>query len=44
MKMDETTYLFYDQFRDIVFLAEEYGAIIFVDECHATGFFGKTGR
>ncbi|CAB4004820.1 2-amino-3-ketobutyrate coenzyme A ligase, mitochondrial [Paramuricea clavata] len=30
--------------RDIVFLAEKYGAIIFVDECHATGFFGKTGR
>lgn len=25
-------------------LAEQYKAIVFVDECHATGFFGKTGR
>jgi len=25
-------------------LAEKYNAKIFVDECHATGFFGKTGR
>ncbi|XP_028399840.1 2-amino-3-ketobutyrate coenzyme A ligase, mitochondrial-like [Dendronephthya gigantea] len=30
--------------RDIVSLADKYEAIIFVDECHATGFFGKTGR
>ena len=28
----------------IVQLAEKYNAIIFVDECHATGFFGKHGR
>merc|ERR1712012_701685 len=25
-------------------LADRYGASIFFDECHATGFFGKTGR
>lgn len=25
-------------------LAEKYGAIVFVDECHATGFLGETGR
>lgn len=28
----------------IVELAHKYNAIIFVDECHATGFFGKHGR
>jgi len=25
-------------------LADKYNAIVMVDECHATGFFGKTGR
>ena len=25
-------------------LADRYDAIVFVDECHATGFFGATGR
>ncbi|KAG0422254.1 hypothetical protein HPB47_001914 [Ixodes persulcatus] len=30
--------------RDICDLAERYNAMVFVDECHATGFFGKTGR
>ncbi|KAI8616150.1 2-amino-3-ketobutyrate coenzyme A ligase [Chytriomyces sp. MP71] len=25
-------------------LADKYGAITFIDECHATGFFGKNGR
>jgi glycine C-acetyltransferase len=25
-------------------LAEKYNALVFIDECHATGFFGKTGR
>ncbi|CAG0885653.1 unnamed protein product [Cyprideis torosa] len=29
---------------DIVVLAEKYSAMVFLDECHATGFFGKTGR
>uniref|UniRef100_A0A2R5LEH6 2-amino-3-ketobutyrate coenzyme A ligase, mitochondrial n=1 Tax=Ornithodoros turicata TaxID=34597 RepID=A0A2R5LEH6_9ACAR len=29
---------------DICDLAEKYDAMVFVDECHATGFFGKTGR
>ncbi len=29
---------------DIQSLAEKYKALVFVDECHATGFFGKTGR
>ncbi|KAK6630180.1 hypothetical protein RUM44_005736 [Polyplax serrata] len=28
----------------IIKLAQKYGAITIVDECHATGFFGKTGR
>ncbi|KAJ3020131.1 UNVERIFIED_CONTAM: hypothetical protein HDU68_010332 [Siphonaria sp. JEL0065] len=25
-------------------LADKYKAIVFIDECHSTGFFGKTGR
>lgn len=25
-------------------LAEKYGALVMVDDCHATGFIGKTGR
>jgi len=29
---------------DIVALAEKYGALTHIDECHATGFMGKTGR
>lgn len=28
----------------IVKLCDKYDASIFIDECHATGFFGKTGR
>ncbi|XP_058807265.1 2-amino-3-ketobutyrate coenzyme A ligase, mitochondrial [Phymastichus coffea] len=28
----------------IVELASKHGALTFVDDCHATGFFGKTGR
>jgi glycine C-acetyltransferase len=30
--------------KDICDLAEKYGAMVMVDECHATGFFGPTGR
>ncbi|XP_054931736.2 2-amino-3-ketobutyrate coenzyme A ligase, mitochondrial isoform X1 [Dermacentor andersoni] len=30
--------------RDICDLADRYNAMVFVDECHATGFFGNTGR
>lgn len=29
---------------DICNLAKKYNAMVFVDECHATGVFGKTGR
>ena len=29
---------------EICALAEKYNAIVHVDECHATGFFGPTGR
>lgn len=30
--------------KDICDLADQYNALVFVDDCHATGFFGKTGR
>lgn len=30
--------------KDIVALARRYNALTFIDECHATGFFGQTGR
>jgi glycine C-acetyltransferase len=30
--------------REISALANNYGALVFVDECHSTGFLGKTGR
>lgn len=30
--------------REICDLADQYNAQVFVDECHATGFFGATGR
>ncbi len=30
--------------RDICDLADKYNALVFVDDCHATGFIGKTGR
>ncbi|XP_043285331.1 2-amino-3-ketobutyrate coenzyme A ligase, mitochondrial [Venturia canescens] len=29
---------------DIIALAKAHNALTFVDDCHATGFFGKTGR
>ncbi|MEO6820311.1 MAG: glycine C-acetyltransferase [Ginsengibacter sp.] len=32
------------QLDKIVELAEKYDAIIMIDECHSTGFIGKTGR
>ncbi len=32
------------QLDRIVALAEQYNAMIMVDECHASGFMGKTGR
>lgn len=32
------------QLDKICDLADEYGAMVMVDECHATGFVGKTGR
>nr|XP_017819107.1 2-amino-3-ketobutyrate coenzyme A ligase, mitochondrial isoform X2 [Callithrix jacchus]XP_035128227.1 2-amino-3-ketobutyrate coenzyme A ligase, mitochondrial isoform X2 [Callithrix jacchus] len=30
--------------QEICCLASRYGALVFVDECHATGFLGPTGR
>jgi len=30
--------------KDIAQLADAYDAMVFIDECHATGFFGPTGR
>ncbi|XP_041365455.1 2-amino-3-ketobutyrate coenzyme A ligase, mitochondrial-like [Gigantopelta aegis] len=30
--------------NDICKLADKYNAMVFLDECHATGFFGATGR
>lgn len=30
--------------REICDLADKYKALVFIDECHSTGFFGKTGR
>ncbi len=32
------------QLDKIVILAEKYDALVMVDECHATGFIGKTGK
>lgn len=32
------------QLDKIVELAEKYQALVMIDECHATGFVGKTGR
>jgi glycine C-acetyltransferase len=29
---------------DITALAKKYGALVHIDECHATGFLGRTGR
>ena len=29
---------------EIKSLADQYNAMVFIDECHATGFFGRTGR
>ena len=31
-------------FSEICDLADKYGALTFIDECHATGFLGATGR
>ena len=30
--------------REISELATKHNALLFIDECHATGFFGKNGR
>jgi len=30
--------------KEICALAKQYDALVFIDECHATVFFGKTGR
>jgi len=35
---------YYAPLDQICDLAEEYGAMVFVDDCHATGFVGASGR
>ena len=30
--------------KEICDLADEFNCLVFIDECHATGFFGPTGR
>ncbi|CAN5625430.1 glycine C-acetyltransferase [soil metagenome] len=35
---------YYAPLEQICDLAEEFGAMVFVDDCHATGFVGETGR
>ena len=30
--------------KEIGQLADQYESMVFIDECHATGFFGATGR
>jgi glycine C-acetyltransferase len=30
--------------KEIVALSKKYNALTFIDECHASGFFGKTGK
>lgn len=30
--------------REICQLAQKYDALVFIDECHATGFLGPNGR
>lgn len=30
--------------KKIVELAEKHDALVLIDDCHATGFVGKTGR
>ena len=32
------------QLDKICDLADKYGAMVMIDECHSTGFLGKTGR
>lgn len=36
--------IYFYAFSDIYNLAQKYQALTFIDECHATGFFGNTGR
>ena len=31
-------------YSELCDLADKYGALTFIDECHATGFLGETGR
>ncbi|HKJ12291.1 MAG TPA: glycine C-acetyltransferase [Ornithinimicrobium sp.] len=35
---------YYAPLEQICDLAEEFGAMVFVDDCHATGFVGESGR
>ncbi|MGB3184349.1 MAG: glycine C-acetyltransferase [Ornithinimicrobium sp.] len=35
---------YYAPLEAICDLADEFGAMVFVDDCHATGFVGETGR
>src|SRR3546814_12783843 len=37
-------YGFIGPLDEITRLARQYGALVHIDECHATGFLGATGR
>ena len=43
-KKNPKFFILYWIFREIVSLANEYKALVFVDDCHGTGLLGKTGR
>ena len=43
MTVKSAIYILYVS-RELCDLGDKYSAMVFVDECHATGLMGKTGR